>query len=202
MDHLLPIAVGLGLAAASGLRVFVPLLVLGIGAAVGRVPLAEGWQWIGSTPALIALGTATVMEVAAYAVPWLDHALDVLATPAALVAGMVATASVAVDLPPVVKWGIVIIGGGGMAGLVQGASVAARLKSGIFTGGLANPSVSITELAGAVLLSLFALLVPIVTLVVLAVLLFFLFRRAGRLLFGHRRDVRAPAGRNARSFGA
>src|SRR4051812_25042439 len=104
MDQLIPIAIGLGLAAASGLRVFIPLLALGIGGATGHVALADGWQWLAGAPALLALGTAAVLEVVAYAIPWLDHLLDAIATPAALVAGMMTTASVLVDMPPAMKW--------------------------------------------------------------------------------------------------
>jgi hypothetical protein len=177
------------------MRVFVPLLALGVAAATGHTQLAPGWEWIGSTGALIALGTAALLEVVAYAVPWLDHALDTVATPAAVVAGIVASASVVVDLPPLVKWTIVIIGGGGIAGLTQGATVLARIKSGVFTGGLANPLVSLSELVGATVLSVLALLVPVLALVVLTLLLLFVFRRAGRLLFGRHAIPSAPGGR-------
>jgi len=187
-DALLAIAVGLGLAAASGLRVFLPLFVLGVAAASGTVPLAEGWQWVGSQPALIGLGTAMVLEIAAYYVPWVDHALDVVATPAAVIAGMVASASVLVDLPPLVKWAIVIIGGGGIAGLTQGASVLARLKSTTLTGGLGNPLVASVELVGALVVALLAVLLPIVGLLVALFTLGWLLRRAWR-----RRRAATPA---------
>lgn len=180
MDAILAVAVGLGLAAASGLRVFLPLFVLGVAAATGTVPLADGWAWVGSQAALIGLGTAMVLEIAAYYVPWLDQALDVIATPAAVIAGMIASASVLVDLPPMLKWAIVIIGGGGIAGLTQGASVLARFKSSTLTGGLGNPVVATGELIGSVLLALLAVLLPFVGLLVAAVVLVWLLRRAWR----------------------
>ena len=197
MQAFLAIALGLGLAAASGMRVFVPLLALSVTAATGHVTLAPSWSWLASPAAIIALGTATVLEVIAYTVPWLDHALDVVATPAAVIAGMIASASTLIDLPPFLKWGIVIIGGGGLAGLTQGASVLARLKSGLLTGGLANPVVGVAELFGALGLSALALFIPVAALVVLVVLLGFIFRRAGRLLFGRRLAPSAPGGRVA-----
>lgn len=197
METALAIALGLGLAAASGLRVFVPLLALSIAASRGYVEVANGWEWIGSWAALIALSTATVLEVAAYAVPWLDHALDVVATPAAVVAGMLASASVLVDMPPLLKWSIVIVGGGGLAGLTQGASVLARVKSGILTGGLANPIVSFGELAGAIVLSALSILVPIVALVAVAMVLVIVFVRAGRARFGRAR-MRSGANESSR----
>ena len=186
LQTLVPIALGLGLAAACGLRVFVPLLALSVAAATGRVPLAPGWEWLASRGALVALGTATVLEVAAYMIPWLDHALDVVATPAAMIAGAIASASVVVDLPPLVKWTVVIVGGGGIVGLTQGATVLARLKSGLFTGGLANPMVALLELVGAAALAVLTLAAPLATFILVAGLLTLLFRRAGRLIFGRR----------------
>jgi len=195
MDTALAIALGLGLAAASGLRVFVPLLALSIAASSGYVELAPGWSWLASGAALVALSTATALEVGAYAVPWLDHALDVVATPAAVLAGMLASASVLMELPPLLKWSIVIVGGGGVAGLTQGASVLARLKSGLFTGGLANPIVSLSELFGAIALSALAILLPMVALVAVVLLLVVVFARAGRARFGRRGSTPSPTAR-------
>jgi hypothetical protein len=79
--------------------------------------------------ALAALGTATILEVGAYGIPWLDQLLDLVATPAAVAAGMLAAASVVVDLPPVLKWGAVLLAGGA-AGVTQGATVVASAVSG------------------------------------------------------------------------
>ena len=101
---LVSVAIGLGLAAAAGFRVFVPLLALGLASRQGWLSLAPGFEWLASTPTLVAFGTATVVEVLAYHVPFLDHLLDVVATPSAVVAGTLASAAVFTDLPPVVKW--------------------------------------------------------------------------------------------------
>ncbi len=193
METFVAIAVGLGLAASAGMRVFLPLFVLGLAGANDVVPIGDNWTWLSTTPALIGLGTATVLEVAAYYVPWLDNALDVVATPAALIAGMIATASVLVDVPPMLKWAVVIIGGGGVAGLTQGASVLARLKSGALTGGLGNPVVSTVELGGALILAILAVLLPVVGIVLVVVLLLAVAKRAGRFVFGRRASPRAAA---------
>lgn len=186
MTALASVAVGIGLAAACGFRVFLPLLALSAAALSGHLHLAAGFEWIGTWEALLAFAVATVLEVAAYKVTWLDHALDTIATPAALVAGMLAAASVAADLPPLVRWGVVLIGGGGAAGVVQGATVLARLKSTALTGGLANPLLALAELAGALLTSSLALLLPFAALLLVAALCGFIFWRAGRFLFGGR----------------
>lgn len=165
------IALGLGLAAAAGLRVFVPLFALGIAGRAGYVPLADGFEWLASPAALIVFGTATVVEVVAYHVPFLDHLLDVVATPSAVVAGVLASAAVLTELPPVVKWTVAVIAGGGAAGLVQSATVLARIGSTTFTGGLGNILLASLELFGATLTVVLAIALPLVTLLLVAVLL-------------------------------
>jgi len=172
----LSIALGVGLAAACGFRVFVPLLVAAVAARTGHVHLAPGFAWLASDGALVALGAATALEVLAYAVPWLDHLLDAIATPAAVAAGVVASAAVFVDLPPVVRWGAAVILGGGAAGAVQAGTVVARLKSTLFTGGAGNVVVALLELAGAALLSLLAILAPALVLLALVLLAWLLAR--------------------------
>jgi len=167
LQGLISVAIGLGLAAACGFRVFTPLLIAGIAAHYGQLPLAGGFDWLGTTPALIAFGSATLLEIGAYYIPWLDHALDLIATPAAVTAGMIAAASVVTDLPPLLKWTVTIIGGGGAAGLIQAATVLLRLKSTALTGGLGNPVVATAESAGSVIASIVAIVLPLVAVAML-----------------------------------
>jgi hypothetical protein len=101
------------------------------------------------------------MEIAAYYVPWLDHALDVVATPAAILAGVITTAAVVADLSPVLRWTLAIVGGGGVAGAVQGGTVLLRLKSGVMTAGVGNPLVSTGETASSTVTSVLAVVVPV-----------------------------------------
>ena len=169
MSVITSVAVGIGLAAACGFRIFVPFLVLGAAARLGAVPLSAGFAWLASDEALIALAVATVLEAAAYKIPWLDHALDLLASPAAVVAGALATAAIVTDLPPLLRFAVVVIGGGGAAALVQGATVLLRLKSAATTGGLGNPLVALFELFGSLVTSVLALLAPFFLLFFLAV---------------------------------
>ena len=183
LETVLSIALGVGLAAACGFRVFVPLLVAAIAARSGHLSLSPGFAWLEGDGALLALGVATIFEVLAYSVPWLDHLLDLVATPAAVVAGVVASAAVFVELPPGVRWGAAVILGGGAAGAVQAGTVLARLKSTLFTGGFGNIAVALLELAGAVMLSLLAILAPAFVLLALAMMALLLVRivRARRL---------------------
>src|SRR6266699_2021582 len=135
METLLSICVGIGLSAACGFRVFVPLLVMSIAALSGHLTLAHGFEWIGSYPALIALSVATCLEIAGYYIPWVDNLLDTISSPAAIIAGTLITASVITDLSPFLKWTLAIIAGGGAAGIVQGTTVVARGASSVGTGG-------------------------------------------------------------------
>lgn len=171
METILSICVGIGLSAACGFRVFVPLLVMSIASLSGHMTLAHGFQWIGTYPALVSLSVATSLEIAGYYVPWLDHLLDTLATPASVVAGTIVTASAVGDMSPFLKWTLAVIAGGGAAGLVQGATVMTRAVSTATTGGLANPVVSTFELGGAVLTSVLAVVAPVLAVLLLVTIM-------------------------------
>lgn len=81
-DLALSIALGLGLAAATGLRIFLPMLVMSAAAQAGYLPLSDGLEWLGTQPALIMLGVAALAEILAYYIPGVDNLLDTIATPA------------------------------------------------------------------------------------------------------------------------
>jgi Domain of unknown function (DUF4126) len=187
MESLLSIALGIGLAAAAGFRIFVPLLVAGIAARSGFLPLTDGFQWLASTPALLTLGSAAVFEVLAYFIPGVDHVLDLIAGPAAIGAGVVASASVMADIPQAVMWPIAIIAGGGVAGLTKGTTALLRAKSGVMTAGLANPLVAAVETVGATGIAILAVMVPLLCLAAIVALLYWATKKAGRLLFGRSR---------------
>ena len=101
-------------------------------AQTGHLTLAGGFDWIGSKPALVVFAAATLLEVLAYYVPWIDNLLDVVAGPAAVVAGIVITASVVTDVDPLLRWSLAVIAGGGAAAATQGATTMAapRLELG------------------------------------------------------------------------
>lgn len=190
---LVAVPLGIGIAAATGFRVFLPLLALGLAGRFEIVPLADSFQWLADTGTLLALGVAALAEIAAYYLPGVDHALDGLAGPAALVAGAVSVAAVMTDVPPALKWTVAIIAGSGSAGLVQGATTLLRAKSGLTTGGLGNPVVATGELGGAVGLSALAIFVPILALVAVVALVYVAFRFARRL-WARREPPPAPGG--------
>jgi len=170
MEILLSVCIGVGLSAACGFRVFVPLLVMSIASMSGHLALAKGFDWIGSYPALVAFSVATCLEIAAYYIPWVDNLLDTIATPAAIIAGTLVTASMLGGASPFLKWSLAIIAGGGAAGLVQATTVAARGVSSVGTGGLANPVLATAELAGSVFTAVLAVVAPVLAVLLLAVL--------------------------------
>ncbi len=165
METILELIVGIGLSAACGFRVFVPMLGMSIAALSGHITLSPGFAWIGTWPALIAFTTATVFEICAYYIPWLDHVMDALMTPAAVVAGTILTASMLGEISPFLKWCLAIIAGGGVAAVVQGGTVALRAASSGTTGGAGNFLVSTTELGGSIVVTILAILVPLLCLV-------------------------------------
>jgi Domain of unknown function (DUF4126) len=178
----LSVVLGIGLAAATGLRVFLPMLVVSAAAYFGHLPLSDTFAWLGTVPALTMLSAATLIEILAYYIPGLDNLLDTLATPAAFVAGTVVSAAVMTDVSPMVKWTAAIIAGGGMAGLTQGATAIVRANSTVFTGGIGNFVISTAELVGALVVSLLALAAPLAALT-LVILFLWLMMRLVRHLF-------------------
>jgi hypothetical protein len=179
MESLIGVLIGIGLSAASGLRVFIPLLGLSIAGHYGLVPLADSFAWLASWQAMLAFGVAGVLEVGAYYIPWLDHALDVALAPAAAIAGTLMTASTLGDTSPLLKWSFALIAGGGVSSMVHFGTSALRAAVSLPTGGLGNPVVSSGEGIGAVIMTLLALfLAPVAFIVVL----WMLYKISKRLL--------------------
>jgi len=177
METLLSIFVGVGLAAACGFRIFVPLLVMSVASLSGQLTLAPEFGWIGTYPALAAFLIATIFEIAAYYIPWIDNLLDTVAVPAATVAGTIVMASAVSDMSPFLQWGLAVIVGGGVAGTVQGFTSITRIASTAATGGLGNSVVSTAEAAGSLVMSILALAVPVLAAILVLALLVFAFRK-------------------------
>jgi hypothetical protein len=168
MDHifnlntLIEVMLAISLSAASGFRVFVPLLVLSGAAVVGHLDLPADFDWIETPQALAVLAVACLLEVGGYYIPWFDHVLDIVATPAAFISGTIVAASVVPEMNPVAQWTLAIVAGGGTASLTKGLMNILRVTSTTSTGGLANPILATLELAIAVFLSVLAVTVPLV----------------------------------------
>ncbi len=183
---MLSVLVGIGLSAACGFRIFVPPLVMSIAALSGHLTLGPGFEWIGTYPALLAFAVATVLEITGYYIPWVDHFLDLIASPAAVVAGVIVTASTVTGMSPFLRWSLAIIAGGGIAGTVQAITGLTRVASAATTAGVGNPFVATVEAVGAVGASILAIVIPAAAVVgVVAVLLLFLW--SSRIWMRHRK---------------
>lgn len=176
MEILLTILMGIGLSAASGFRVFVPFLVISIASLTGNLQLSDSFSWIGTVPAVIAFGTASVLEIAGYYIPWFDNLLDTIASPIAVIAGIILMASVVSGMSPLLKWTLTIIAGGGIAASMQALTGFTRLTSTTTTGGAANPVVSTAELGGSAALAIMAVLVPVIAAIIVLILLGWAFK--------------------------
>jgi hypothetical protein len=193
-ETVLSIITGIALSAACGFRVFVPMLILSLASysgpafslpsglewirsLVGQFPLAPGFEWIGTPVALKAFCVATICEIAAYYIPWLDHLLDHIASPAAVIAGIFVMASSVTGLSPFLHWVLAIIAGGATAGVVQGITVTTRLGSTAASLGTTNWIVSTVEWIGSLLMSLLALVLPAIILIAVGAILLFSTRR-------------------------
>jgi hypothetical protein len=176
LDLALAVAMGVGLAAAVGLRVFVPMLVVSVGAYSGHLTLASGLAWLATPTALVMLSVAAALEILAYYIPGVDNALDVIAAPAALVAGTVVSAAVMTNVPPMVRWTAAVIAGGGAAGAIHGLTSLLRVKSTTMTAGFGNHAIATGEVAGALIVSLLALAAPLAAVTIAVLFCWFAVR--------------------------
>lgn len=179
-EILTAVALGIGLSASTGFRVFLPMLVASVAAHFGILPLSDSFVWLGSWPAIISFGTATVVEVAAYYIPFVDNLLDTITTPLAVGAGTLLMTSVLPVDNDLLKWIAGFVIGGGAAATIQSGSVVSRLTSSKFTAGTGNPVVSTGENVAALGTSILTLFIPVIiaaTFILLSVfILYQLFR--------------------------
>ncbi|MDP6856761.1 MAG: DUF4126 domain-containing protein [Candidatus Thalassarchaeaceae archaeon] len=174
LETLMAVSLGLGLAAASGFRVFIPPFLYGLSLRFDMLPISLPMtglsEWMASDFGLIILGAAMLIEILGYYIPWIDNLLDTIASPAAILAGVLMMSSTLSDSNPMVQWGFSIIAGGGVSGTVQIGTVATRAVSTATTGGLANPVVSTVEAGACLICTILALLLPIIALLLVIVL--------------------------------
>lgn len=181
MEDGLALCMGLALAATCGIRAFLPLLVISVLAALGKVELGEGFEWMASLPALVCFATAVVAEVVADKVPVVDHALDAAGVVIKPVAAAVVSASMVVGMDPLLALTMGLISGGVVAEGVHLVKAKARVLSSALTGTLGNPVLSVLEDLLAVAGVVMSVLVPVLGLVVFAVLCIWVLRRVRRM---------------------
>lgn len=192
MDMLFAICVGIGLSAACGFRVFMPMLVLSAATKFGGVHLNPNFEWLGSWTALAAFASATILEAGSYYVPWVAHAVSVAAVPAAVLAGTLATAAQIDGIHPLAQWSSSLLVGGGIAGGVQMLNIGARAASTITTAGIGNPIVSLGQGLMAFVLAITAVVAPLfIVLLIVAIVTVIIRRRRARKASGEGHSIAA-----------
>lgn len=192
MDTLLGLFIGLGLSAACGFRLIVPFLIISISALSGHLTLAPDMTWMGTYPALVTFGIATLLEILVYFIPWVDDIMATLAIPISFVAGTLLTAAFVPEMSPLLRWSLAAIAGGTVAGTTETLTTSLRFASTAATGGLGNGLLSVGELLSSAVLSLLALLVPIVALLVVIFFLTWSIRKGIGLVSIFRRQRAHP----------
>src|SRR5699024_3870896 len=187
LEIFMAILIGIGLSASAGFRVFTRLLITSLAAKASWVTLSTNFEWISSTPALIAFAVATILEICIYYIPIVDSFMKTIATPVAVIAGTILTASFIADLDPFLTWSISVIGGGGVASVTQMTSLAVRGTSTVVTGGIGNILVSIVEGIIAFVMSVLTILLPFVVIIFVGIILFIFIK--GTHLLKRRKSV-------------
>lgn len=178
---IIALCAGISLSAATGFRVFLPLLALAVAVRYGGYTVNEHLAWVGSSTAFYTLLTATVVEVLAYYIPAVDNLLDTVSGPLALVAGAVITAGLLPEMPDIAQWAIGIVAGSGAAGVVQAGTTAARGVSTATTAGTGNFLLASAENVCSAVGSVLALLLPLLAIVGVVFFVWVLWRVVRRL---------------------
>lgn len=170
-SYLMSAFIGIGLAAATGFRVFLPMFAVSLASYYHWIPMNENFEWLAGLPTLITTGIATALEILAYYIPFVDHLLDTMAVPLATVAGSVLFASQFTHMGAFPQWALALIAGGGTAAAVSAGFAGTRAASTATTAGLGNPVVATTETAGAGIMSLLALAAPFIAFLAAVILI-------------------------------
>ena len=178
MEVVISILLGIGLAASVGFRIFLPLLITSLASQLGVIELSSGFEWLGTNVALVLFGTASILEVLSYYIPWFDNLLDTVTAPAAVICGSLIMASTMIEIEPWIRWTLAIIAGGGTAGLIKGTSTSTRAVSSITTAGLGNPIIATIETVGSIVLSLISIFVPFLAVAVVLLLVYIILRKS------------------------
>ena len=189
LPYILSSFIGIGLAAASGFRVFLPLFAVSLASYLGWIPTNDNFQWLSGLPTLIVTGVATLVEILAYYIPVVDNFLDTVTVPLATVAGSVLFASQFIELGTFPQWALAIIAGGGTAATIAAGFAGTRAASTATTAGIGNNVIATTETAGAGLLSVLSIFLPVIAFIIALALLIFV------IIFGRKiwRKIRNTA---------
>lgn len=183
LPYILSAFIGIGLAAASGFRVFLPMFAVSLASYLGWIPISDNFEWLSGLPTLITTGVATIIEIVAYYIPVVDNFLDTITIPLATIAGSILFASQFMELGTFPQWALALIAGGGTAATIASGFAGTRAASTATTAGIGNNMVATTETAGAGLMSVLAIFLPVIAFIfaiVLLILVLFFGRKLWR----------------------
>lgn len=189
LSYVISAFIGIGLAAATGFRVFLPMFIVSLASYFNWIPMNEQFEWLAGLPTLITTGIATIVEILAYYIPFVDHLLDTVSIPMATVAGSILFASQFAELGTFPQWALALIAGGGTAATISSGFAGIRAASTATTGGLGNSVVGTSETAGAGIMSILAIAAPIIAAIVAIFLIIFVIvfgRKAWKKLSGNK----------------
>lgn len=175
-ETIISLLLGISLASAVGFRIFIPLLIMSLASMGGFLNLSAGFEWIGTLPALLVFASASIFELSAYFIPFIDNLLDTIAAPIAVIAGTIVMASSIVEMEPLLKWTLAIIAGGGAAGLVQSLTTITRGASTLTTAGFGNPIIASAEVGTSIGISIMGILFPLFIGVIIILFLFWVIK--------------------------
>ena len=179
---------GIALSACAGFRVFVPMLAASIAAHFNIIDLPTDLEWLGGWPAIICFGTASIAEIGAYYIPFLDNILDTIATPLSIIAGTVLSFSIfpITEQEPLLRWGAALLAGGTAAGTIHLGTGLLRLFSSKTTAGTGNVVLATTENAAAISGSVLSFIIPVLAAILVVVLIVWILIKLGNIIFKNR----------------
>ncbi|MBX6763160.1 MAG: DUF4126 domain-containing protein [Rubrobacteraceae bacterium] len=173
MSEILAVGIGVGLAAAAGVRAYIPVLVVGVFALIGTLALHRPFGVLDGGVALGALVVLALLEVGLDKAGRVSRVLDYVQFPVRMAAGAVLFAvalGVGVGQAAVPE----LVAGGVIAGIVAALKMVLRPVGGGtgVSAGFLSLCEDLTGLIGGVV----SVFVPYIALALVAFLLFFYYR--------------------------
>ncbi|MBE2223921.1 MAG: DUF4126 domain-containing protein [Anaerolineae bacterium] len=175
-EALAGIGAAFGLSGSAGLNAYIPLLIVGVAARYPLnnplIDLAEPYSLLSNPWIIFMLSILLIIEMLADKIPVVDSINDGIQTfirPAAGAILFAGSANVITDISPIITLGAGLLTSGG----VHATKSLARPIVTATTGGTGNWIVSILEDVVAFFVSIFALLIPIITGILVVIGLFF-----------------------------
>ena len=156
------------LSGAAGLNAWIPLLAAGLLDRAGQLHLAAPYDALATTPGLIVLGVCFVLDFVGDKVPAVDsllHAVGSVVHPASGAILFAGAAETPTDVPSIVLFAL----GAVTAGSLHATRATVRPASTTLTAGAGNPVLSFAEDLCSLVLSILAVLAPLVGVLLLLV---------------------------------